>query len=363
MNRIVLKLANAGSIHTIRWANALAARDWTVHLVSLEPPLDGLDERVALHRPPGSPPAGYFLNAPYVRRLLRAMRPDLVHAHYVSGYGTLGALAAPSPLIVSVWGSDIYEFPERSPLHRWLVSRNLARATLVMSTSEAMAARTRQFTDREVGITPFGIDLERFRPKGVESPFAPSDIVIGTVKSLAPRYGIEYLIRAFGIVRRRRPELPLKLLVVGGGPQEGELRRLADALQISDHTVFAGSVDHRRAADFHNMLSIAVFPSEQESFGVSVLEASASEKPVVVSNVGGLPEVVEDGVTGLVVRPRDPAATAEAIDRLVLDPALRLRMGRAGRERVARLYAWEHCVDLMLGYYERVALRRGVTPR
>jgi glycosyltransferase involved in cell wall biosynthesis len=112
------------------------------------------------------------------------------------------------------------------------------------------------------------------------------------------------------------------------------------------------------------MLSVSVSVStlDSESFGVAVLEAAACEKPVVVSSVGGLPEVVEDGVTGLVVPPRDPVRTADAIEKLVLDDALRRRMGAAGRRRVADAYDWERSVDTMLSYYA-LALKRGSAGR
>lgn len=347
----LLKIADAGSIHTVRWVNALAARGWDVHLLSINPPRELLAAGVTVHAAPVRTPAGYFLNAPFARRVFATIRPDLVHAHYVSGYGTLAALADRHPLIMSVWGSDVYEFPATSPLHAWLVRRNLGKADLVLSTSEAMARHTRRYTDRKIEVTPFGIDLERFRPESVELAFAPGDVVVGTVKSLAHVYGVDVLVRAFARVRAARPTLPLKLLLVGDGPQAPALRRLVAELGIADVTHFAGRAEHDRVVEWHNRISIFVCVSRRESFGVAVVEASACERPVVVSSAGGLPEVVEDGVTGLVVPPEDVARTAAAIEALALDPAARERMGRAGRERVARRYEWNRCVDRMLELY------------
>jgi len=143
----------------------------------------------------------------------------------------------------------------------------------------------------------------------------------------------------------------LKLLLVGGGPQEAALKHLVGDLGLHHDTKFTGRVEHGLIPDYQNMLSISVSVSNSESFGVAVLEASACEKPVVVSSVGGLPEVVEDGVTGIVVPPRDPVRTAAAIERLIVDQPLRLTMGKAGRERVKRLYEWEQCVDRMMNVY------------
>src|SRR5207237_2207904 len=134
-----------------------------------------------------------------------------------------------------------------------------------------------------------------------------------TVKVLAEKYGIEYLIRAFALVKKRHEELPLKLLIVGGGPQEAFLKGLAADLGISAVTTFTGRVDHARVPDFHNMLSVSVSVStlDSESFGVAILEASTCAKPVVVSSVGGLPEVVENVLTGIVVTQCDPEQHAE----------------------------------------------------
>jgi glycosyltransferase involved in cell wall biosynthesis len=350
----ILKLADAASIHTVKWANAIAKRGWNVHLLSIRAPRELLDDAVTLHRAPWPAPWGYVANARFVREKVIEIRPDLIHAHYASGYGTLAGFADRHPLIVSVWGSDVFDFPTRSPLNEWLLRRALRKCDLLLSTSSAMAEQTSRFTDHNIGITPFGVDLQEFRPKKARSLFLPEDIVVGTVKGLVRVYGIEYLIRAFALLRARHSNLPLKLLLVGGGPQEAELKRLVRELGLTDVTVFTGRVNHASVPDFQNMLSVFVSVSLSESFGVAVIEASACAKPVVVSSVGGLPEVVEDGVTGFIVPPCDPVHTAGAIEKLVLDESLRERMGQAGRERVERLYEWEHCVDVMLEYYRQL---------
>jgi len=98
-------------------------------------------------------------------------------------------------------------------------------------------------------------------------------------------------------------------------------------------------------------LDIYVAPSLEESFGVAVLEASACNKPVVVSNVGGLPEVVDNGITGFIVEPMNPNDLATAIEKLVRNPSLRLEMGRKGREKVFEEYEWNKCVSAMIEHY------------
>ena len=111
-----------------------------------------------------------------------------------------------------------------------------------------------------------------------------------------------------------------------------------------------------RVPDFLRSFDIYAAPSrlDSESFGVAILEASACGVSVIVSDAGGLPEVVADGVTGLIVPRDDPEALARALERLALDPELRARMGRAGRERVEQLYSWPKCVDRMVDIFRKV---------
>jgi glycosyltransferase involved in cell wall biosynthesis len=258
--------------------------------------------------------------------------------------------------VLSVWGADIYEFPHKSVLHRWLVRKNLAFAERILSTSRVMADEIGRYTRKSVTVTPFGVDIMRFHPKNVASIFGRNDIVIGTVKALDDKYGVDVLIRAFKIVRDKNPRLPLKLLIVGGGPRERYLKDLANQLGVMEWTVFTGAVPHGDVPNYFNMLTVAVFPSirDSESFGVSVIEAGACGLPVVVSRVGGLTEVVRHQVTGFVVERCNPFETAAAIDKLVLNPAMCTAIGEAGLMHVRKHYDWTQNVQQMLTIYDEI---------
>ena len=145
--------------------------------------------------------------------------------------------------------------------------------------------------------------------------------------------------------------MPLKLLIVGAGSLSTALKKLTYDLGIEKDTVFTGKIAHELVPVYDNMLSVSVSVSNSESFGVAVIEASACGKPVVVSDVGGLPEVVKDGITGIVVPPRNPEKTAEAIEKLVLDDSMRKQMGATGREHVAKFYDWNKNVEQMVDIY------------
>jgi glycosyltransferase involved in cell wall biosynthesis len=293
--------------------------------------------------------ASYLSTLPIVRQAIRSFKPDIVHAHFASSYGLLGAISNFHPLIVSVWGSDVFDFPEISSMHRALLRFNLSRADRILSTSVIMARQTKRFTQKQVEVTPFGVDIQQFSPA---KRVAHSGIVVGTVKTLEPKYGIEYLLRAFKVLSDRNPHLALNLLVVGGGSQREQLEGLAASLKIEERVIFTGFVPYADVARCHNMIDVAVFPSTSEGFGVAAVEASACGNPVVASSVGGLPEVVEHGVTGFIVPPCDPYKTADAIEKLVLDANLRACMGSAGRNRIEELFNWDDNVNQMIEIYD-----------
>lgn len=363
MMRIAL-LGAANSIHLQRWAAALADRGHAIRVISQH-----RCERALLPAAadvvwlPHAGAAGYFLNARLLRRELAAWRPDLLNAHYASGYGTTAALSRFRPTLLSVWGSDVYDFPYESALKGWLLRRNLRHATALASTSVAMAQQVRRLTPErsEITVTPFGVDVAAFAPAAGRR--VANCITIGTVKSLAEKYGLDLLLRAFaGLTRDADLQaLPfeLRLLIVGDGPQRETLEALARGLGILPVTEFVGAVAHAEVPGWLNRLDIYCAPSrhESESFGVAVIEASACALPVVVSDVGGLPEVVRDGETGIVVRREDVPALERALKRLVVDEVLRRRLGVAGRARVERDYAWDNCVDRMIACYETVCAR------
>ncbi len=364
--KIVL-LSAASSIHTQRWANGLARLGLDIHLVSQQPLQGELDSKVQLHIYPNLGVFGYFSMASSVRKLIGQINPDIVNAHYASAYGTTAHLVNFRPWLLSVWGSDVYDFPYKSSIHRWGLVSNLKAADAVASTSHCMAAQTRRLVPQlgDVAITPFGVDCDRFSPvpsqlslMNTQEPNRP--IVIGTVKTLAHKYGIDVLIKAFALSRRTLAETDadlaqrLRLRIVGGGPDEATLKDLAQQQQISDAVVFVGNVSHTQVSDELRLLDIFVALSREESFGVAAIEAGAIGLPVVVSDVGGLSEVVLQEQTGLVVPKDDPNAAADALVKLILSPALRDQLGRAGRAHVVGNYSWEASLHIMLGVYQNV---------
>jgi L-malate glycosyltransferase len=356
-------LGPATSIHFQRWVTALAARGHAIHIVTQHPDdawqsRSGAASTAVLPYRGGS---GYLCNAIAFGRVVKRLRPDLVNVHYASGYGLTSALMRYRPTLLSVWGSDVFDFPYESWAKGYILRWNLGRATRLASTSHVMAQQANKLLPSlpQAFVTPFGVDCESFcfKPR-LDHRF----ITIGTVKTLAHKYGIDLLIDAFArVLHDLRPEHPsiasrLRLMLVGGGEERMALEALATRLGVRDRVEFVGAVAHGDVPDWLNQLDIFVAASrlDSESFGVAAVEASACGLPVVVSAAGGLPEVVMNNETGFVVPREDAGALALAIKQLVLDGDLRQRMGAAGRRFVLATYEWEHCVDLMESAYREV---------
>lgn len=358
----VALLAPASSIHTVRWANGLSKVGIDVHVISQHSPTEIFEPSVTLHILPNRGMLGYFLIVPAVKKLLTKIQPDLVNAHYASGYGTTARLVNYNPWILSVWGSDVYDFPYKSPLHKYLVKKNLMAANKIASTSHCMAEQIRKIapTITEIAITPFGVDIQAFNETELHVTNNDKNIIIGTVKTMAPQYGIDTLIHAFKLLHDKlaitAPNIADKLYLrlVGGGPQIDELKQLSKTLDINEKVSFIGQVSHTQVPTELNQLDIYVALSRMESFGVAIIEAGAASRPVVVSDAGGLPEVTVNNITGLVVPKESPQAAADALEELVLNPTKRQQMGIDAKQHVEHNYSWDVCVDIMLHTYQSI---------
>lgn len=363
-------LSDGSSIHTRKWVNSLIERGLTIHLFSLRNfdrsdypennfSFTAFDVQKRNSFLGGLGKINYLKVLPALKQEIRKFAPDIVHAHFASSYGLLGALSGFHPFIVSVWGSDIFDFPQRSFLYREIIKFNLKKADKILSTSKIMAIETRKFTNKEVEITPFGIDLKKFYKKSaVETKntfeINEKDIVIGTIKLLELKYGVNFLIHAFAEIAHKYPEKPLKLFIVGDGSEMASLKDLSLSLRIAEKVVFSGMIAHNLVPDYLNLFDVFAALSIEESFGVAIVEAQACEIPVVVSDAGGLPEVVEDGITGFVVKRKNAIEAAKALEKLVLNEELRIKMGTEGRKRVEKLYNWDNNVEQMIEIYEQI---------
>lgn len=349
----IVFLASAINVHTIRWVNKLVEMGNSVSVIScrdhvhLGTEKTEMVDKVDVYTLPFSSLSGvgYFLNARACRKIVNKLAPDVVNAHYASGYGTLARVARLEPVALSVWGSDVYLFPDRSKWHRLLLVSNLKYADLVMSTSEIMAERVKTLMDDDtlqIPITPFGVDIEKFSVKKLEQS-ERKQISIGIIKSLKRIYGIENLIEAVGIIRDTGDQTVSNLIVniFGDGPHRQSLEEQVKSLGLESYFRFHGVIPNKKVPEVLSEIDIYVLPSLHESFGVAAVEAMASGIPVIASDAPGLLEVVTDNVNGIRFHAGESGELAEAITRLMLDAELRQQLGAAGRAEVERRFIFD----------------------
>jgi glycosyltransferase involved in cell wall biosynthesis len=255
--------------------------------------------------------------------------------------------------MTSVWGIDVLKAPRRTPLHGVITRYALARADHITATGLQLAGAALRYAPREkpVTVVPYGVDLSRFRPRD-RAATERTEVLIGSVGRLSPEKGLDVLLKA--TARLIEAGSSLRVVLAGEGPERKPLIELAERLGVTDRVDFRGEVAHEQVPGILAELDVLVMPSRAEGFGVAALEAQAMELPVVASRVDGLPDVVEDERTGLLVLPDDPEALAGAIARLAGDASLRAQLGRAGRAFVERRYRWEANVAQMERLYRRL---------
>ena len=295
---------------------------------------------------------------------LRREEIDLVHAHMFRAevIGTRAAVAAGTAVIVATVHSSRVRSDDDI---RLLASLTPSMDRLIVP-SEAIATKVRAEgrDGARFAVVPNGIDLSRFtgpvRPCALRSEYGiPSSApLLGVVARLEPEKGQRHLIDAMPTILRAVPET--WLAVVGEGSKADALQAQAAALgpEVAARVVFTGRRDDVSALTAD--LTLAILPSLREAQGISLIEAMARAVPVVASDVGGIPEVVTDGVDGRLVPPGDPAALADAIVELLRDPALRHRLGEAGRRTVADRFSIDAQVRAIQAVYDEELARAGV---
>ena len=289
-------------------------------------------------------------------RHIRRWRIDLVHLHGTRA-GLVGSLAlrwAGVPAVYTVHNLSV-DRADRSEL-TWaygLVERLICTsAREVISVSEAnrrVAIERGIVPPEKITAIRNGICLQEF--EGVERRRGADDVLtVGVMGRLVPQKGHRYFIRAAHEVARLRSDV--RFVVVGEGPLDAPLREMVRELGLERYVAFTGAT--RDAVRALNDLDILVMPSLWEGLPYVLLEALALEKPVIATRVNGIRDVVEEGKTGILVRPGDPEELARAILKLMDDREMRARLGRAGAKRVRREFDAADGVRRTMEVYERV---------
>ncbi len=320
-------LGDANSVHVQRWAREMLARGWRVSLVTARPePIEGV-EQIVLR--PVQRSRDWLWRAGEARRALARLRPDIVHAHYVTSYGYLAARAGRQPLVMTAWGSDLLVTPKQSALMRWLTSWTLRRAQLVTGDSRDLLAVSHALAPGvPTQLVHWGVERSRFAP--VAWPNKPAADAV-SLRSWEPNYRIDAIVRAFAQVHARWPSARLHLL--GGGGQEALLRKLVAGLALQNSVQFHGRLDDASMAAVLARCKLSISVPESDATSVSVLESMACGLAVIASD---LPANRDWLAAEALVPAGDEAALAARWLDLLQDDARAADLGTRNAERIAQ---------------------------
>ena len=353
-------LADAQSVHTQRWVRSIVERGIDVLVISFRDakidkiPVYTLKTPKIFNINPSTPlwlRFHYFFGVSQAKKLIDEFQPDILHAFWGTSYGFLGARLKFHNFVVSVWGQDITKSPRESIIMKLIVRYVLDKAIYIYCTSKYLIDQTKIYikNDSKIRHIPFGIDGNYF----IKEKISNKVITIGTTKSLEKYYGIDILIKAFSRIVKDYPNIKLKL--VGDGTYKNKLIQLIEDFNINDKCVIIPAVDCLEIPSILSTFDIYVLPSiAPESFGVAALEASASGLPVIASNIGGIPEIIIDKVTGILVAPNSVEKLAGALLELIKSRDLRQKYGNAGRTFVKENYQWNINVQMQIREYKKL---------
>jgi glycosyltransferase involved in cell wall biosynthesis len=351
-------------------ARSLDGARYQLHLACLRRS-DEMIQRM-MQTVPGAPPAEFCITNLYNSRAfrerlrlamhLRGRRIDIVHTYnfYPNAFAIPAARVARAPIVVaSIRDMGVYLTPRQLWVQR-LVCR-FAHRVVVNSDAVRQWLVADGYDDAKIDVIRNGVDLSRFarRPAAPrlrhELGLPASTPLVGAISRLSPSKGLEYFLDAAAIVAAEQPDV--RFLIVGeANPADRDypptLRTYADRLGLGQRVIFTGL--RLDIPELLAELAVSVQPSLSEGLSNVVLESMAADVPVVATRVGGNPEAVEDGVTGLLVAPRDAPGLAGAIRRVLRDRRLAERLGRAGRQRVAERFGNDAATHQTERLYERL---------
>ena len=357
--RKILLISNGDSIHTIKWVEGLQKKykiflfDWRpiknknfnkMKNVTLVSPKINFNNKISIL---------LFLKSFFtVNKKSNEILPDIIHAHYATSYGLLGVMAKNTALITSVWGTDITDFPHKSIFHMFITKYILGHSDYIYCTSKFLSKKIKRITGKESSITPFGIAPHKELSK--TSLNDNNSIIFGTAKNLKKHSGLEDSLFCFAQIKKINPNQKLKYFIAGSGPYEKKIMRFIRNLGIENDVKFYGHVSHERMINFYKKINVYINIPSRESFGVAVLEAAAAGLPSIVSNIGGLPEIVLHKETGLIVDRNDKNEIINAMNYFVNNKEEIIKIGLNAKSFVEEKYSWTDSLDIMNANYESI---------
>lgn len=300
-----------------------------------------------------------FIEVILLKRKITQINPDIVHAQGTYFPYSLAASLVKDkyPVVLTVHGviGEDIKF-ERVPSYIFgsIISKQIERYALsripyIIAVTPQIKELISNWTGAEIHVIPNGIDLDSISRR--REPELDKRFDLFYIGLLIKRKGVDSLIKAVSIARRKLPDI--RLGIAGSGSQEDQLKTLVKELNLGDNIEFLGFLDEGKKYRYIASADIVVIPSLWEPFGIVLLESMACAKPVIASNIAGIPSIVADGKTGLLCEPGNVEDLAEKILMLVEDRPLREKMGKAGQER-AKEFTWDKIAKRTVELYKRI---------
>ena len=313
-------------------------------------------------------PAATMLRTPIVPRtrgILKESEADVFHAHspppLAAYYASKASLDKKIPFVLTyhcdIEIPSIFGIVVEEVYRRTIGRRTMKRANKIIVTTETYAATSRAVWKYSPEVIPNPVDYEFFRP-GIDGSAVrkflrvkEDEHILLWIGRVVPHKGIEYLVEAARYVDNAR------FLIGGDGPHLNAVKRVSRAAGVEDRVVFLGRLKRSELPKYYAACDVFVLPSVSrlEAFGIVALEAMSSGKPVVVTDMPGVREIITNGVEGLLCEPLSAGDLAEKLKRLLADPELRRKMGDAGRKKVVEKFGIKQVVDKVEKVYKEVA--------
>jgi glycosyltransferase involved in cell wall biosynthesis len=342
--------ARTADIFTLRWARYFSERGHKIHLFSYFP-FDEENQRsdIELHIiekkfPNASWLTNTFANLPLnlmkIRKEIKKIKPDIIHAQCVTSYGKLAGFLYFHPLVITAWGSDILINPHESLTAKIGTKYVLKKADLITCDAEHMKEAMIKLgaNPSKIKIINFGIDTQKFCP-GEESKELRNKLgtlgllTVISLRRLEPIYNIETLIRAIPLVLKEVPET--RFIIAGTGSQEKQLKNLSRTLKIDEKVEFIGWVSNDSLPDYLRTSDIYVSTSLSDGgIASSTAEAMACGLPIVITDFGDNRKWIEDGENGFIVPTKNPEFLAKKIIYLLKNEDVRKKIGEQGRKTI-----------------------------
>jgi len=357
----ILFLAGANSIHSYRWIKYFAERGDEVHWLSSAPLAFSPIEKVNFYKIKHFPlkPFQVCWDVICLKRLIKKINPDVLHAHYAGVNGLVGACSSFHPFIITTWGSDVF-LAGKSRIKGPFVRFALRTADLITCDANSMkqAIIRMKINPEKIRIVYFGTDTDKFKPENKDEmlrnklQLSNSPIVI-SLRNFEPIYDVQSLIKSIPLVLKEIPEA--KFVIAGRGPEERQLKNLAQSTGVLESIRFAGFIPDNELPGYLTSADIYVSTSLSDAgIAASTAEAMACGLPVIITDSEENRKWVEEG-GGFVVPVKNPRILAQKIVYLLKNPDLRKEFGKVNRRVIEERNNYYKEMEKMEKLYEETA--------